>query len=199
MLTKQVMLHAAGDLTVAGTTTTISSTNLAITDKEIILANGSADGNAADGGGLKLGTSNIGIVYNHNSGVQPRFDVGMDLKGTQGLYIGGNSVLSSDTLGSGIVNSSLTSVGTLTGLGVEGLSTLRTISEDIVSLSGANATVEHNFSTSAIWYHTGVSGNFTVNLTNVPTQNKAYSIALIINQGGTGYLPNAAVNSASRH
>ena len=192
----------AGDLTVAGTTTTISSTNLAITDKEIILANGSADGNAADGGGLKLGTSNIGIVYNHNSGVQPRFDVlaaGMDLKGTQGLYIGGNSVLSSDTLGSGIVNSSLTSLGTLTGLGVEGLSTLRTISEDIVTISGANATVEHNFSNSAIWYHTGVSGNFTVNLTNVPTtQNKAYSIALIVNQGSTGYLPNAfAVNSGS--
>ena len=123
----------------------------------------------------------------------------MDLKGTQGLYIGGNSALSSDTLGSGIVNSSLTSVGTLTGLGVEGLSTLRTISEDIVTITGANATVEHNFSNSAIWYHTGVSGNFTVNLTNVPTtQNKAYSVALIVNQGGTGYLPNSfAVNSGS--
>ena len=76
---------------------------------------------------------------------------------------------------------------------------LRTISEDIVTITGANATVEHNFSNSAIWYHTGVSGNFTVNLTNVPTtQNKAYSIALIVNQGGTGYLPNSfAVNSAS--
>ena len=36
------------------------------------------------------------------------------------------------------------------------------------------------------------AGNFTVNLTNVPTTTeKAYSIALILNQGATGYLPNA--------
>ena len=110
-----------------------------------------------------------------------------------GIYIAGkSSALSSTTLGSGIVNSSLTSVGTLTGLAVEGLSALKSVSEDIVALNSATGLVTHDYSLSSIFYHTAVAGNFTVNLTNVPTTTeKAYSIALILNQGATGYLPNA--------
>ncbi len=41
-----------GSLTVHGETTTISSTTLTISDKEIIVAQGAADSAAADGAGL---------------------------------------------------------------------------------------------------------------------------------------------------
>ena len=192
---------AAGDLTVAGTTTTVNSTNLSISDKEIILANGATDAAASNGAGIKLGTTSIGFLYNDNSGVNPRWDLtgGLNVSGTQGIYIAGTSALSSTTLGTGIVNSSLTSLGTLTGLAVEGLSALRTVSEDIVALNSATGLVTHDYSESSIFYHTAIAGNFTVNLTNVPTTSeKAYSIALILNQGATGYLPNAfSIDSGS--
>ena len=195
-------IYAAGDLDVAGTVTTIQSTNLSITDKTVVLANGVTSIANANGAGILLGTTSATFTYNHNSGNNPRWDLGgagLDVKAAQGIYINGVSALSSTTLGTNIVNSSLTSVGTLTGLSVSGLSALKTISEDIVALSGANSTVEHNFANSAVFYHTSVSGNFTCNLTGVPTtQNKAYSIALVINQGSTGYIPNAfAVNSGT--
>jgi hypothetical protein len=192
---------AAGDLQVLGDLTTISSTNLTILDKEVVLAsNQSTDANV-NGAGIKLGTTTKGFTYNYNSGVNPRWDLsdGLNLTGTQGLYMAGSSILSSTTLGSSVVNSSLESVGVLEGLSVDGLSILKTISEDIVALSGATGTVNHDFGSSAVFYHTGINANFTCNLIGVPTtQNKAYSIALILNQGATGRIPNSfAVNSGT--
>jgi len=47
----------------------------------------------------------------------------MDLASGKEYYVNGTSVLSADTLGSGVVNSSLTSVGTLGQLEVTGVTT----------------------------------------------------------------------------
>jgi len=73
------------------------------------------------------------------------------------------------------------------------------ISEIVNTKTSATGTVEHDFSTGAVWYHSSISANFTVNLTNVPTTaNKAITVALMLNQGGTGYYPNALqVNSGA--
>ena len=188
---------ASGNLTVAGTTTTVNSTDLSIADKTIIIGNGANDSSTANDSGLQIGSSNLSFKYSHTSTRWDLLNAGLNVGGN--ISISGNQVLSSNTLGSGITASSLTSLGTLSSLTVSGLSVLKTISEDIVSLSGANGTVSHDFSSSAIFYHTGPTANFTTNLTNVPTtQNKAYSIALIINQGGTARIPSGfAVNSGA--
>lgn len=75
---------------------------------------------------------------------------------------------------------------------IAGQITLQQISEIINTKTNATSTVVHDFSTGAIWFHSSVASNFTANITNAPTaNNRALSIAIIINQGGTGYYPNA--------
>ena len=51
--------------------------------------------------------------------------------------------------------------------------------------------MEHDLTVAAIWYHTSIAGNFTVDLTNVPTdENRAIAVTLILDQGANGYIPN---------
>jgi hypothetical protein len=57
--------------------------------------------------------------------------------------------------------------------------------------TGATGTVDHDYSTGAIWYHTSLADNFTANFTNVPTTaSRAISIVLVLIQGATSYIPN---------
>ena len=54
------------------------------------------------------------------------------------------------------------------------------------------STLLHDISQSSIFSHSGLTGNFTANFTNVPTTNdRTIEIELVIEQGATGYLPNA--------
>jgi hypothetical protein len=77
-------------------------------------------------------------------------------------------------------------------LSLTGLTTLQQTAEVFNSITGATGVVAHDFSTGAIWYHTGLAGNFTANFTNVPTTgNRTLSVAQILNQGATPRLPNA--------
>ena len=73
-----------------------------------------------------------------------------------------------------------------------GLVTLQQTTEKLTSLSGAIGTVVHNLDTGAVFNHTGLIADFTVNFTNVPTTaDRTTSIVLILNQGGTAYIPTA--------
>lgn len=66
------------------------------------------------------------------------------------------------------------------------------IAESFTTLTGATGTVTHDVSLGTIFYHTGVTANFTPNLTNVPTtDSRARVVVLIINQGSTAYMPTA--------
>jgi len=56
----------SGDLIVNGATTTISSTELDITDKNITIASGSADSSAADGAGLTVDGPDATFNYMHD-------------------------------------------------------------------------------------------------------------------------------------
>ena len=63
--------------------------------------------------------------------------------------------------------------------------------EKLNTKTSATGTVTHDFSTGAIFYHSSMAANFTLNLTNVPTTNdRAIAISIILNQGATGYYPN---------
>ena len=52
--------------------------------------------------------------------------------------------------------------------------------------------VSHDTTSNSLFVHSSVAANFTANFTNVPTtDDRTISVALIINQGATGYLPTA--------
>jgi trimeric autotransporter adhesin len=117
-------LTLSGNLTVIGGTTTVESTTLTVADKNIELAKGSTTDAAADQGGLTLhGTTDKTLVWDAATNTWLA-NTNMGVVAGQTFKIGGTDVLSATTLGSGVVNSGLTSVGTLVNLHVSGTSLL---------------------------------------------------------------------------
>ena len=95
------------------------------------------------------------------------------------------------------VFSSLTSKPTtLAGYGItDGLSAGATplLSEVSSTINGATGTVVHNTTNGGVFYHTAPAANFIANFTNVPTTNdRITTVALIIAQGVTQYMPAVA-------
>ncbi len=117
-------LTLSGDLTVNGTTTTVNSTTLTVDDKNIELGSvASPSDSTADGGGVTLkGASDKTILWT-NSTDSWDFNQHVNAATGQEFKINNVSVLSATTLGSSVVGSSLTSVGTLAGLDLAGLLT----------------------------------------------------------------------------
>ena len=101
-----------GNLTVNGTTTTINATTLTVDDKNIELGSvGTPSDVTADGGGITLkGATDKSITW---SSVGWTSSEDFNLLTGKVYEINGTSVLSATTLGSAVVNSSLTSVGTI--------------------------------------------------------------------------------------
>ena len=106
------------NLTVDGTLTYIDTTNLRVEDLEIELnSNASGTGVGSNsGGGLRI-LSNTGantITFTAVSDGGPlRSSSGLSVASGEDYDVAGTSVLSADTLGSTVVTSSLTSVGTI--------------------------------------------------------------------------------------
>jgi len=104
-----------GDLQVDGTQTIVNSNTVTIDDKNIVIASGAANDAAADGGGITLesgeGNKTINWVDSTDSWT---FSENVDIALSKTYNINGVEVLSATTLGSSVVNSSLTGVGTIT-------------------------------------------------------------------------------------
>ena len=117
-------LTLSGDLTVNGTTTTVNSTTLSVDDKNIELGSvASPSDSTADGGGVPLkGASDKTILWT-NSTDSWDFNQHVNVATGQEFKVNNVSVLSATALGSSVVGSSLTSVGTLAGLDLAGLLT----------------------------------------------------------------------------
>ena len=102
------------DLTVNGTTTTINSTTLTVDDKNIELGSVTTPSDVtADGGGITLkgGTDKtLNWVDATDAWTSSEH---FNLLTGKAYYINGTSVLNATTLGSAVVASSLTSVGTI--------------------------------------------------------------------------------------
>lgn len=103
-----------GDLTVNGTTTTINSVTVSTDDKNIELgATASPTDAGADGGGLTLkGTTDKTIRW-LNATDSWTYNQNVELETGYGYRIDGVEVLNKTTLGSSVVSSSLTSVGSI--------------------------------------------------------------------------------------
>jgi hypothetical protein len=102
-----------GNLVVNGTTTTISSTTLLVTDKNIELANGSTTDAAADGGGITLHGAYAYTLNWVSATSSWTSSEHFNLLTGKAYKINGTNVLTSTAIGSGVTGSSLTSVGTI--------------------------------------------------------------------------------------
>ena len=108
----------SGNLTVNGTTTTINSTTVQIDDKNFQVATGAADDSAADGAGFTVDSGDGDKTWNFEAtGDNWGSSENINLASGKVLKVNNTSILSATTLGSSVVSSSLTSLGTI-GTGV---------------------------------------------------------------------------------
>lgn len=197
----------SGNLTVSGTTTTISSSTLTVTDKNIELGKVVTPTNTtANGGGITLlAGTDTNKTFNWVVGTTAwTSSENLDLASGKAYYINGTSVLNSTTLGSNVVNSSLTSVGTLTNLVVAG--TIRyDQAQNNATASGFNktgGTVTANGRTGQLTSNAdllakGTSGTFTVS-NNVITSAKDIVIVNIASGGSANsYIVSVTAVSAA--
>ena len=110
-----------GDFYVDGTQFIVNSTTIELADLRVGIATTVGTSLLLDGGGIGIGSANIlkTITWNNTASALTSSEDWNLVSGKQ-YEIDGTSVLNSTTLGSGVVNSSLTSVGTLGQLNVSG-------------------------------------------------------------------------------
>jgi hypothetical protein len=108
-------LTVIGDLLVQGETTTLNTSTLVVEDKNIVVANTtSPNDSSADGAGITVKGATDKTFNWVDATDSWTSSENMDLATSRVYQISGVSVLSNTTLGSNVVNSSLTSVGTIT-------------------------------------------------------------------------------------
>ena len=89
-------LTLSGDLTVNGTTTTVNSATLDVTDKNITVAKGAADGAAANGGGLTI--EGAGVTFNYSAtGKHMALNTGLKVEEIK-------EAVTADTTTTGVIN-----------------------------------------------------------------------------------------------
>ena len=157
----------SGNLTVNGTETIINVDTLQVEDKTIEMGNVTTPTDlTADGGGVVLkGSSDKTILWVDATDSWTSSE-NVDLASGKTYKIAGTDVLSATTLGSGVVNSSLTSVGNLTDL---------TVDTDTLYVDATNDRVGVNTATPANTLDV-TSANSTISSTS--TGNSTGKIAL---------------------
>jgi len=113
------VVRIRGDLYVDGTQFVVNSSTIELADLRVGIATTVGTNALLDGGGIGIGSANIlkTITWNNTASALTSSEDWNLASGKQ-YKINGTSVLTSTTLGSGVVNSSLTSVGTLGNLNV---------------------------------------------------------------------------------
>ena len=138
------------------------------TDAQLVLTGGSAASNSSTGDLIVSG--GVGVAGN--------------------LYVGGTVNLGGGTGFNGTAIGG-TSAGIFTTLTTTSLATLSESTDVANEKTSAVGVVTHDFTEGSTWIHSIISGNFTANFTNVPTtNNRVYSLNLVLLQGATPYIPN---------
>ena len=107
-------LTLTGNLTVQGSTTTVESTTISLTDKNITIARSAANDAAADGAGITVDSADSSKTWNWVDATDSwTSSEHIDLANGKVLKHNTATILSETTLGSSVVSSSLTSVGTI--------------------------------------------------------------------------------------
>ena len=160
----------SGNLTVNGTTTTINSTTVQIDDKNFQVATGAADDAAADGAGFTVDSGDGDKTINFEAtGDNWGFSENINLASGKVLKVNNTSILSSTTLGSSVVNSSLTTLGTIstgvwqgTAIGNAYLAnSTMSVGGVTLTLGGTDATPAFNLSDATNYPTSSLTGTIT--------------------------------------
>ena len=160
----------SGNLTVNGTTTTINSTTVAIDDKNFQVATGAADDSAANGAGFTVESGDGNKTFNFEAtGDNWGASENLNLASGKVYKINNTSVLSATTLGSGVVNSSLTTLGTISTGVWQGTAianaylanSTMSVGGVTLTLGGTDATPAFNLSDATNYPTSSLSGTIT--------------------------------------
>ncbi len=160
----------SGNLTVNGTTTTINSTTVAIDDKNFQVATGAADDAAANGAGFTVDSGDGDKTFNFEAtGDNWGASENLNLASGKVYKINNTSVLSATTLGSGVVNSSLTTLGTISTGVWQGTAianayianSTMSVGGVTLTLGGTDATPAFNLSDATNYPTSSLSGTIT--------------------------------------
>ena len=164
-----------GNLTVNGTTTNINTTNLVVEDKNIVLADVTSPTDVtADGAGITIkGATDKTLNWVDATDAWTSSEDFNLLTGKQ-YEINGTAVLTATTLGSGVVNSSLTSLGTITSL----------VATTAVATNFSSGNIVATSSTSGTWSTANVS--LYESITATTTNATFYPILADKTAGNTG-------------
>ena len=128
-----------GDFQVDGTQTIINSTTVTVDDKNIQIADGAINDMAADGAGITINSGEGNKTFQFSvSDNEFASNISLGVANGKGFNINGSQILSSTTLASSVVNSSLTSVGTLGQLKVSGVSAVGVLSATSIGIGTDN-------------------------------------------------------------
>tara|TARA_B100000965_G_C19603578_1_gene764753 strand:- start:717 stop:3905 length:3189 start_codon:yes stop_codon:yes gene_type:complete len=128
----------SGNLTVNGTQTVVNSTTMSVDDKNLELGTGAADDAAANGGGITIVSGDGNKTFQFEAtGDNLGSSENLNIASGKAYKINNTSVLNATTLGSAVVNSSLTSVGTLTALTVSGATNIDATTQSTSNTTGA--------------------------------------------------------------
>jgi hypothetical protein len=131
------IVRIRGDLYVDGTQFVVNSSTIELADLRVGIATTVGTNLLLDGGGIGIGSANILKTFTYNNSSDSlKSSVNLDIATGYVYKINGTEVLSSNTLGTGVVNSSLTSVGTLGQLNVSGVSTLGVTTASQLQVTG---------------------------------------------------------------
>jgi hypothetical protein len=180
----------SGDLTVNGTLTSINSATVQVEDKNIELGFTDTPTDAtADGGGITLkGTTDKTINW-VDATDSWTFSENVDLASGRTYKIAGVDVLSATTLGTNVVNSSLTSVGTLTS---------GTWNATIISPTYGGTGVNNGTNTITVAGNFATAGAFATTLTATGATNVTLpTTGTLATLAGTETFTNKTINAST--
>jgi hypothetical protein len=128
------LVRIKGDLYVDGTEFIVNSTTIELADFKVGIATTVGTNLLLDGAGISIGSTDVikTFTYNNTSNtLESSIGLGVTVGGE--FKTGSDSVLNRTTLGPTVVNSSLTSVGTLLSLDVNGHTELDTLNVSVAT------------------------------------------------------------------
>jgi len=128
------LVRIKGDLYVDGTEFIVNSTTIELADYRVGIATSIGTNLLLDGAGISIGSTDVIKTFTYNNAsntLESSIGLGVTVGGE--FKTGSDSVLNRTTLGPTVVNSSLTSVGTLLSLDVNGHTELDTLNVSVAT------------------------------------------------------------------